>query len=36
MNRKQYEAMRKQMMAEAQKLLDEGKVDEANAKMEEV
>lgn len=36
MNRKQYEAMRKQMMAEAQRLLDEGKVDEANAKMEEV
>lgn len=36
MNRKQYETMRKKLMDEAQGLLDAGKVDEANAKMEEV
>ena len=36
MNRKQYEAMRRKLMDEAQGLLDAGKVDEANAKMEEV
>lgn len=36
MNKKQYEAMRRKLMAEAQGLLDAGKVDEANAKMEEV
>lgn len=36
MNRKQYEMMRKKLMDEAQSLLDAGKVDEANAKMEEV
>lgn len=36
MNRKQYEMMRKKLMDEAQGLLDAGKVDEANAKMEEV
>ena len=33
MNRKQYEAMRRKLMDEAQGLLDAGKVDEANAKM---
>ncbi len=36
MNRRQYEAMRKQLMDEAQRLLDEGKADEANNKMEEI
>lgn len=36
MNKKQYEAMRRKLMAEAQGLLDAGKVEEANAKMEEV
>ena len=36
MNRKQYEAMRKKLMDEAQGLLDTEKIDEANAKMEEV
>ena len=36
MNRKQYEAMRKKLMDEAQSLLDAGKIDEANAKMDEV
>lgn len=36
MSRKKYEAMRKKLMDEAQSLLDAGKVDEANAKMEEV
>ena len=36
MNRKQYEARRLALMNEAQVLLDAGKVDEANAKMEEV
>lgn len=36
MNKKQYEAMRRKLMDEAQGLLDAGKVDEANAKMEEV
>ncbi len=36
MNKKQYEAMRKKLMDEAQGLLDAGKVEEANAKMEEV
>ena len=36
MNRKQYEAMRRKLMDDAQGLLDAGKVDEANAKMEEV
>ena len=36
MNRKQYEAMRRKLMDEAQGLLDAGKVGEANAKMEEV
>ena len=36
MNRKQYEAMRRRLMDEAQGLLDAGKVDEANGKMEEV
>lgn len=35
-NRKQYEAMRRKLMDEAQGLLDAGKVEEANAKMEEV
>lgn len=36
MNKKQYEAMRRKLMDEVQGLLDEGKVDEANAKMEEI
>lgn len=36
MNRKQYEAKRLALMNEAQTLLDAGKVEEANAKMEEV
>lgn len=36
MNKKQYEALRRKLMAEAQGLLDAGNVDEANAKMEEV
>ena len=36
MNRKQYEAMRRKLMDEAQQLLDAGKAAEANAKMEEV
>lgn len=36
MNKKKYEAMRRKLMAEAQGLLDAGKVEEANAKMEEV
>ena len=36
MNRKQYEAMRKKLMDEAQSLIDAGKVEEANAKMEEI
>lgn len=36
MNKKQYEAMRRKLMDEAQQLLDAGKVDEANAKMQEV
>lgn len=36
MNRKKYEAMRRKLMDEAQGLLDAGKVDEANAKMDEV
>ncbi len=36
MNRKQYEARRHALLDEVQKLLDAGKVAEANAKMEEV
>lgn len=36
MNKKQYEAARKKLMDEAQGLLNAGKIDEANAKMEEV
>lgn len=36
MNRKQYEARRRQLMGETQHLIDAGKVEEANAKMEEV
>ena len=36
MNRKQYEARRRQLMGETQQLIDAGKVEEANAKMEEV
>lgn len=36
MNKKQYEAMRRKLMDEAQQLLNAGKVAEANAKMEEV
>lgn len=36
MNRRQYEDMRKKLMDEAQKLLDDGNVDGANAKMDEV
>lgn len=36
MNRKQYEAKRAFLMNEAQKLLDEGDVEKANAKMDEV
>lgn len=36
MNRKQYEAMRRKLMDEAQQLLDAGKAAEANAKMEEI
>lgn len=36
MKRKQYEAMRRKLMDEAQQLLDAGKAAEANAKMEEV
>ena len=36
MNKKQYEAMRRKLMEEAQGLLDAGKVEEANAKMDEV
>ena len=36
MNRKQYEAMRRKLMDEAQQLLDAGKAAEANAKMDEV
>lgn len=36
MNKKQYEAMRRKLMDEAQGLLDAGKIEEANAKMEEI
>lgn len=36
MKRKQYEAARRKLLDEAQAFLDAGKVDEANAKMEEV
>lgn len=36
MNKKQYEAKRNQLLAEAQKLIDEGKAEEANAKMQEI
>ena len=36
MNRKQYEEKRTALLNEAQELLDAGKVDEANAKMEEI
>lgn len=36
MNKRQYEAMRKKLLDEAQNLINEGKADEANAKMEEV
>ncbi len=36
MKRKQYEAMRRRLMDEAQQLLDAGKAEEANDKMEEV
>ena len=36
MNKKTYEAMRRKLMDEVQQLLDAGKVDEANAKMNEV
>lgn len=36
MNKKQYEAMRKKLLDEAQSLINEGKADEAEAKMEEV
>ncbi len=36
MNKKQYEAMRRKLMGEAQAFLDAGKIEEANAKMEEV
>lgn len=36
MNRQQYEAKRNQLLQEAQNLIDQGKAEEANAKMEEV
>lgn len=36
MSKKQYEAMRKALMDEAQELIDQGKAEEAQAKMEEV
>lgn len=36
MNRKQYEAKRNQLLQDAQNLINEGKADEANAKMAEV
>lgn len=36
MNKKQYEAMRKRLMDEAQALIDQGEVEKAQAKMEEV
>lgn len=36
MNKKQYEKMRNELFATAQALVNEGKVDEANAKMEEI
>lgn len=36
MNKKQYEKMRNELFATAQTLVNEGKVDEANAKMEEI
>lgn len=36
MNKKQYEAMRRKLMDEAQALINEGKADEAQAKMDEV
>ena len=35
MNKKQYEAMRKKLMDEAQAFLDEGKAKEAQEKMDE-
>lgn len=36
MNKKQYEKMRNELFMTAQNLINEGKVDEANAKMEEI
>lgn len=36
MNKKQYQENRNALMNEAQKLIDEGKIEEANAKMDEV
>lgn len=36
MNKKQYEKMRNELFMAAQNLINEGKVDEANAKMEEI
>ena len=36
MNKKQYEAMRKGLMDEAQALIDQGEVEKAQAKMKEI
>ena len=36
MNKKQYEKMRNELFMTAQNFINEGKVDEANAKMEEI
>lgn len=36
MNKKQYETKRNQLLQEAQNLIDQGKADEANAKMDEI
>ena len=36
MNKKQYEAKRRELLAEAEKLLADGKAEEAEAKMKEV
>ena len=36
MNKKQYEAMRKKLMDEAEGLINEGKIKEADSKMDEV
>ena len=36
MNKKQYQENRNALMNEAQKLINEGKIEEANAKMDEI